>query len=361
MGSIYDYIVAVVAEFDQFFSFDQTDSLKANMAVIGMERMVKKLIGSEFLCDSFSDARGRIVFLLHYDPANSRLINQYNIHSVFKSLQTEVYETFGRTISVGIGDCQENGFQKSYDQALMALEQKFYYGENSIISFLDVPEDRNEGSEQGFQSFQEQLCRALEEEDFNKAMEITEDYSAGLQKEKQMRPLVLKQHMMEFLLYMYKGKRLGDARFVLDLIREVKQAETLNQLMQWMKALCQDILEKTERNKAAGIRISVQKVKDYINKNYGEEISLKRMAESVYVSQSYLSYAFKEITGVHFNEYLTSVRMEKAKELLRTTDYRVYEVCELVGYRDKKYFTDLFRRYTGMLPREWARKKQQVS
>ena len=58
---------------------------------------------------------------------------------------------------------------------------------------------------------------------------------------------------------------------------------------------------------------------------------------------------------MNFNEYLTRVRMEKAKELLATSRYRIYEVCGMVGYTDKKYFSDLFKRYTGMLPKEWEK------
>ena len=76
----------------------------------------------------------------------------------------------------------------------------------------------------------------------------------------------------------------------------------------------------------------------------------------MYVSPSYLSFSFKEILQVNFNEYITLVRMEKAKELLEVPGSMVYEVCRMVGYSDKKYFADLFKKYTGMLPREWAKK-----
>ena len=72
-----------------------------------------------------------------------------------------------------------------------------------------------------------------------------------------------------------------------------------------------------------------------------------------YLSPAYLSFSFKEVVGVNFNEYLTNVRMEHAKALLASRQYRVYEVCEMVGYHDKKYFSDLFKRHTGVFPKEW--------
>ena len=73
----------------------------------------------------------------------------------------------------------------------------------------------------------------------------------------------------------------------------------------------------------------------------------------MHLSPAYLSYAFKEEFDINFNDYLTAVRIEQAKHLLTQTDLKVYEVCAKVGYKDKKYFTDLFKKHTGMLPRDW--------
>ena len=82
------------------------------------------------------------------------------------------------------------------------------------------------------------------------------------------------------------------------------------------------------------------------------------MSEYIYVSQPYLSYMFKEVVGQNFNEYLTFVRIEHAKEFLLHHGSRVYEICEQVGYHDKKHFTSLFKKHTGQLPKEWAMQRQ---
>lgn len=246
-----DYIVAAVAEYDRFISFTQKDSLGANMAVIRMEQMGRKTIGSKFACDSFLCDGRRVVFLINYDPSKPRLVNQYEIHSLFERLQEEVCHALSKTISVGIGDCQENmdGFQKSYQQAMKALEQKFYFGEKSIVSILDVPESRRDHEDDVFSAFQERLCCALKEKKMEDTVELIEEYFTRFQKERQMKPLYLKQRFMGLLLHMYKEQKIGEERYVLGLIDEVKRAETLTELWQRMSTLCQEIVEKNGRDK----------------------------------------------------------------------------------------------------------------
>ena len=74
------------------------------------------------------------------------------------------------------------------------------------------------------------------------------------------------------------------------------------------------------------------------------------------MSTSYFSSIFKAYTGETFVEALTKKRLEKAKELLSSTDKRSYEIAELVGYSDPHYFSSAFKKYTGMTPMEYARK-----
>ncbi|MCY1251201.1 HTH-type transcriptional activator Btr [compost metagenome] len=71
------------------------------------------------------------------------------------------------------------------------------------------------------------------------------------------------------------------------------------------------------------------------------------------MSESNFSRLFKKQTGVSFVEYLTQLRMEKAKELLLRPDEKVYEIALAVGYQDSRYFSQIFRKYTGDTPSEY--------
>jgi len=99
----------------------------------------------------------------------------------------------------------------------------------------------------------------------------------------------------------------------------------------------------------------VKEALQYVAKHYSENITVKTVAEALYVSESYLMHAFKDTLNRTFNEYLTTYRLKKAKDLLVKSHYHVYEIADRVGYGDVKYFSQVFKKHTGMSPREYTK------
>ena len=92
----------------------------------------------------------------------------------------------------------------------------------------------------------------------------------------------------------------------------------------------------------------------YIADHYSEDaISITRIAEDIGVSEGHLSRLFKKDTGQSINSYITCYRMRTAMRLLRDVRYKVYEVCEMVGYHDIAYFSGTFKKLTGMTPSDY--------
>ena len=85
------------------------------------------------------------------------------------------------------------------------------------------------------------------------------------------------------------------------------------------------------------------------------DFTLASLANDISISPNYLSSVFRLETGVRFKTYLNSFRIERAKELLMDGRYRIYEVSSLVGIEDSRYFSQIFRTYTGMKPSEFCR------
>lgn len=99
---------------------------------------------------------------------------------------------------------------------------------------------------------------------------------------------------------------------------------------------------------------AIEEVKHYIQSHYREELELSRLAERVYLTPSYLSKLFKTETGGTITDYLISVRIERAKTLLRDDRARkTYEVGEQVGYADPAYFNKVFKKFAGCTPKEF--------
>ena len=101
-------------------------------------------------------------------------------------------------------------------------------------------------------------------------------------------------------------------------------------------------------------RKEIERAVSYIEKNYVEDLSLKQVSEVVFMNPSYFCDLFKRQVGLSFLEYLTKLRIDKAKRLLvERIELKSYEVAGLVGYKDPKYFTQIFKKLVGATPTEY--------
>lgn len=101
----------------------------------------------------------------------------------------------------------------------------------------------------------------------------------------------------------------------------------------------------------------VEKAKSYINENFQKDLSLDEISREYDISPYYFSKIFKDETGENFIEYLTGVRMEKAKQLLLNKELSMKEICSMVGYADPNYFSRSFKKNVGVTPTEYREGK----
>ncbi|GHI00027.1 response regulator transcription factor [Neobacillus kokaensis] len=98
---------------------------------------------------------------------------------------------------------------------------------------------------------------------------------------------------------------------------------------------------------------SIMRAIEIIHRDISSEVKLKDVANEVHLSQSYFSQCFRNIVGIHFNDYVRNIRISSAKALLHDTNKPIYWVASQIGYHNEKYFSKIFRKYTGMLPSEY--------
>ena len=97
-------------------------------------------------------------------------------------------------------------------------------------------------------------------------------------------------------------------------------------------------------------------IKDYIDRNYKKDISAKDVAGILGYSDVYFSKVFKQLFDDNFINYLTKIRIDRAKILLKDVSFNIKEVGKSVGYADSNYFTKVFKRSIGMSPSEYRSK-----
>lgn len=132
-----------------------------------------------------------------------------------------------------------------------------------------------------------------------------------------------------------------------ELNRLIHEAETPREVLDLLISLF--LPAPTETNPAS----QLQDALDYMKQHFTEDLYLEDVAKIVYLSPGYFCRIFKKTTGYSFKEYLHYLRIEKAKELIEHTDYKYYEIAEMVGYKNYKYFSSYFNKIVGCSAREY--------
>ena len=99
--------------------------------------------------------------------------------------------------------------------------------------------------------------------------------------------------------------------------------------------------------------ILIKKTMDYVNQDITRNVSLKELADKMFLNYSYLSQLFKKETSLNFSEYLVLVRMEKAREMLCDVRLKIYKIANNLGYSSAKHFSNTFKKIYELSPSEY--------
>ena len=102
-------------------------------------------------------------------------------------------------------------------------------------------------------------------------------------------------------------------------------------------------------------RTLLQQIDQYVEQNFKNKISLDEIADELHVNRSYLSRFYKNKTGINLFDTILNLRIEAAKEYLLNTDMKTYEISEAIGVDDAGYFSKMFKKITGVSPKEFRK------
>ncbi len=134
------------------------------------------------------------------------------------------------------------------------------------------------------------------------------------------------------------------------------KAESLppDELKSWLVDVCARLNAGMYERRVSTEEKIISDAKGYIEKNYSNaELSVDTLCDFLHISQSYFSTLFKKVTGQPYIRYLTEVRMNKALELLQTTEEKTYLIANSVGYEEPNYFSHVFKKQFGMSPTQY--------
>lgn len=132
--------------------------------------------------------------------------------------------------------------------------------------------------------------------------------------------------------------------------RAINRHADLHSMRDWLYGYCEKIICARQNSNDSDITRIIHDVVHYINEHFSETVSLNKISATYHVNASYFSHQFKEKTGETYMAYLTGVRMEKAKAYLADSQIKIGLIGRMVGYEDGRYFSRLFKSYTGKTP-----------
>ena len=139
---------------------------------------------------------------------------------------------------------------------------------------------------------------------------------------------------------------------------KLNKFETIQDTYHWLTnilAACCEYMSGTEKKSK---NIIVTKIKEYVNINYKDITTLRQIAQDLFISEGYARSLFKKHTGQTIFDYLIDKRIDEAKKLLVNSEYKIYEIMEMVGYESRARFIETFKRKTGLSPKDYRQKNR---
>ncbi len=263
------------------------------------------------------------------------------------------------SICIGVGPPAESlvGLSESYRLARRAVnlrllgrtEQIFFWHE-----FIDQPEHSGKSLQESSNEFFERMGAG----DSLGSRSALGDLMRGLLGDIRIRGSEMRSLCLEWVSRASRtadeiggaGKHLGSEKQLWGELLECEdEMELLQTTIRILTGFCDYIADKN----LSHAQVIVRKALDMMNARYKENLSLSSVADAVFLSPNYLGALLREELGQSFTDLLIHIRIAQAKQLLHHSELKLYEVAESVGYQNIGYFTGLFKRITGLSPKEY--------
>ncbi|KIL42365.1 hypothetical protein SD70_02095 [Gordoniibacillus kamchatkensis] len=294
----------------------------------------------------------QIVLLLPLDENNKFI----SLLEKFKHGLQELGVSF--TLGVSMPLSQPVHVPEAYTQAVQAVERGFFQELGAIYYYSPVLELRTMQSAVYFKTLKDTLKRYVSDGFRHKAydclQEITGQWMYG---QSTVREVMRQAQELLYLFHVLSP----DTFQPVDRLCTLNMLETAEEVKEWIFGIFAELwCEKKNAQQAEACfgenRIHqrvVAKAIEYIQAHYAEAISLRDVAKTVNMSKNYFSEVFKKVTGQNFVDYLIQLRLNRSKDLLQDSALKVYEVAEMSGFSDVKYFSKLFKKVMQISPTDY--------
>jgi two-component system response regulator YesN len=310
---------------------------------------VSAALGGERTCLVFRDMDGDIVVLAGFDD---RQADKTALLQTLSALRNA--DPGERPFRLSSGRIHESPqASASYREAKKAQEYFLIYPEWEWIDYGD-PRAFSQASLSEFPIDWQAYAKLLVAKDSGKLAALIAGDFERLRRMEGVTPSYLQEIALElivrFKMELKEIKRTEEPELFAAGFEGVRNAADFNALAEAVRGVAARCVESLVRDTRSPVVLQVLNV---IHERYADELSLKMLGAQFHIHPVYLGQLFIKETNESFTEYINKYRIEKAKELLRTTHHKVHEIARLVGYWETGYFYKQFKKYVGVSPTEF--------
>ena len=327
--------------------YKKQDSITAAKVVDIANKILETNVGEVIGCNKeFLN----IFFLFNYSMEEAK-----SIRSILNTILSKIneyligFERYRATIGVGNEKNELNDIKISINEARYTIEKRLRIGINRVIYFDDI---NNENSSNEYidliNEYNDELKRSIESFSIEKIKYILSDIFRKIS-DGQNEDIVYQIYDRIYGLFKdYSDEKIEEEyRDILSLLNSCcNLSDCKKVILKYVLDCLEYIKSKSEGQVLKPIRTMISYIKD----NYREKITIEDMAEIVDLNPIYLGSLFKKEIGLNFSSYLIKVRIDAAKSLLVETNYTIAAIGSEVGYKDTRYFSQLFEKTVGIKP-----------
>lgn len=322
-------------------------------------QMVREILGKHLPCYAISLDIKHFAVIFHV-PSTEELDHQ-KILDALANADSMVHNYFNVWLSVGIGSVVDAPLKisESYQDARMSFNSATR--EHPITDYRHAAPDAYKNSF-NISLFKSDVTRAFEEFDtdvlFHIMTEMMEIFSANPQRYLQAIDGACNILYLAISLLPEGESTLTEifSDFP-DGYRSIYRANNVEQVVEWTASLRDGLCEILKSRRVTYKAHVITSIQKYIQSHLEERLTLNEVAAVFGLSPNYLSVLFKKTCNIGFSEYITQLKISKAKPMLLEQDMKIYEVADQLGFESAFYFSKVFKKVEGISPREYMQQK----
>ncbi len=252
---------------------------------------------------------------------------------------------------------------QALDEAFTSLDYYYYNSSSPLVFYNNQNIHHGQAKNFNINLFKKDLSASVQQNDSGRLREvfrqILELFTSCQPGKEQATSACI--NIYTYLYSFFEGDREDFQEifpYTINIAELLGNFNSLSDILMWLESFCDKLCTLLSERKSVRSDTLIEQAKAYIEEHLSEKLALADVAEYLSISSGHLSNTFKKFTGVTISDYIATVKIDRAKELIHTHKYLMYEISDMLGFENPYYFSKVFKKVTGVAPREYENMKR---